>query len=133
MSHWIQTSIKVWTLSWKKFLSLRNQYIGSFYKSKDLILYIRDLHHEIFKTVLIHIHRESVLTCCKAKFAFLVCFSIWIFFHEYSQFTGQQVKREAASLYSFYHFQPLHRHCDISWVVAAESLTLCIASSGDRT
>ena len=44
---------------------------------------------------------------------FFFCFSIWLFFHEYSQFTGQQMKREAISLYSFYHFHPLNRHLNI--------------------
>ena len=34
---------------------------------------------------------------------FFSFFSIWLFFHEYCRFTGQQVKRETISLYPFYH------------------------------
>ena len=66
----------------------------------------------------------------------LICtcsFSIWVFFYEYSRFTEQQVKVEAISLYSFYHFYPLHRHLNISWVIAAENLPLGIAGSRNRT
>ena len=66
----------------------------------------------------------------------LICtcfFSIWVFFYEYSRFTEQQVKVEAISLYPFYHFYPLHRHLNISWVIAAESLPLGIAGSRNRT
>ena len=66
-------------------------------------------------------------------FLLLFFFSIWLFFHEYSRFTGQQVKGEAISLYPFYHFHPLHRHLDISWVIAAESSPLRIAGSRNRT
>ena len=42
--------------------------------------------------------RKSVLTCCKAEFAF---FSIWVLLHEYSRFTGQQ------GGYLFISFLPL--------------------------
>ena len=40
--------------------------------------------------------RKSVLICCKAEFAF---FSIWVFFHKYSRFTGQKAKGKAISLW----------------------------------
>ena len=40
---------------------------------------------------------------------------------------------EAISLYTFYHFSPLHRHLDSSWVIAAESSPLRIAGSLNRT
>ena len=49
-----------------------------FCKSMDWFLYKRDLHHERFKTLFIHIQRESVLTCCKAQFVF---FAFWLFFY----------------------------------------------------
>ena len=76
------------------------------------------------------IHRKSVLTCCKAEFAFLFCFfSIWLFFHKYSRLTGQQVKEKAVSWYPFYHFHPLHRQLDIIRVIAAESSPLRTAGS----
>ena len=67
------------------------------------------------------------------RFFWFFFFSVWLFFHEYSRFTGQQVKREAISLYPFYHFHLLHRHLKISWVIAAESSPLRIAGSWNRT
>ena len=79
-------------------------------------------------------YTESLfLHVVKHNLLFLFFFSIWLFFHEYSRFTGQQVKGEAISLYPFYHFHPLHRHLDISWVIAAESSPLRIAGSRNRT
>ena len=54
-----------------------------------------------------------------------VCFfSIWVFFHEHSRFTGNQGKEEGISLTPFYHFHPLHRHLDISRVITAENSPL---------
>ena len=41
-------------------------------------------------------------------------FSIWVFFYEHSQFTGQQGKREGIYLTPLYHFHQLHRHLNIS-------------------
>ena len=46
---------------------------------------------------------------------------------------GQQEKEEAISFYPFYHFHSLHRHLDISWIIAAESSPLRIADSQART
>ena len=60
-------------------------------------------------------------------------FSTWVFFLEYSRFTGQQGKGEAISLTPFYHFHPLQRHLDISRAITAESSPLHIASSRTRT
>ena len=111
-------------------MSNRNQSIDLFCKSMDWFLYNRDLRHERFKTLFIHIHRESVLTCCKAYFWFVF---LYLFFQEYLRFTGQQVKGEAISLFPFYQFQPLHRHLDISWVIVVESSPLRIARSRNRT
>ena len=50
-----------------------------------------------------------------------VIFFIWVFFNEYSWFTGQQGKGEAISLTPHCHFHPLHRHLDISRVITSES------------
>ena len=50
-----------------------------------------------------------------------VFFSIWVFFHEHSRITGLQDKGKGISLTPHNHFQPLHRHVDISRMVAAES------------
>ena len=115
-------------LSWRRFLQYRNMSIDLFCKPMDLFLYDSDLHHERFKMLFIHIHQESVLTCCNTFF-----FSTWLFFREYLRFTRQQVKGKAISLYPFYHFQLLYRHLDISWVVTAESSPLRIADSRNRT
>ena len=63
----ILTGIKEYmSMSKEKFLSNRNQCIDLFCKSIDWLLYNRDLRYERFKTLFTHIHRESVLTCCKA-------------------------------------------------------------------
>ena len=64
----------------------------------------------------------------------LIFFSIWVFFHEHSQFTGKQVKGQAISLTPVYDFHPLHRHIDIiSRIIIAESAPLHIPSSWTRT
>ena len=60
-------------------------------------------------------------------------FSIWVFFHEHSRFTGQQGKGEGIFLTPLYHFHPLHRHLDISPAITAESSPLLIAGSRTRT
>ena len=67
------------------------------------------------------------------EFCFLFFFSIWLFFHEYSRFTGQQEKGKAISFYPFYHFHQLYRHLDIKRVIAAESSPLRIAGSRNQT
>ena len=54
----------------------------------------------------------------------LTYFSIWVFFHEHSQFTGLQEKAEATSVTPLYHFHLLHRHLHISQVISAESSPL---------
>ena len=63
---------------------------------------------------------------------FLFFFSIWVFFHEHSRFTGQQEKREGICLTPLYHFHPLHRHLYISRATAAGSSSLRIGSSRTR-
>ena len=42
----------------------------------------------------------------KGKKHSLNFFSIWVFFHEHLQFTGQQGEGEAISLTPLYHFHP---------------------------
>ena len=60
---------------------------------------------------------------------FIYFFSVWVFFHVHSQFTGQQAKGEAIYLTPLYHFHPLHRHyLDISWVITADSSPQHIAA-----
>ena len=63
----------------------------------------------------------------------LLFFSIWFFFHEYSQFIGQQLKGEAISFHPFNHFPLLYRHLDVIWVIAAESSPLRKAGSRNQT
>ena len=90
---------------------------------------MKDSRHSSFtytEGLFLHVVKHNLL------FLFLF-YSIWFFFHEYSRFTGQQVKGEAIFLYPFYHLHPLHRHLDISWVIAIESSPLCIAGSRNRT
>ena len=60
-------------------------------------------------------------------------FSIWVFFHECSQYTGQQGKEEVISLTLLCHFHLLHRHLDINRAITAGSSPLHIASSRSRT
>ena len=67
------------------------------------------------------------------SFFYFLFFSIWVFFHEHSRFTGQQGKGEGIYLTPLYHFHPLHRHLDISRAITAESSPLHIAGSRTRT
>ena len=57
-------------------------------------------------------------------------FSVWVFFHKHSRFTGQQGKGESIYLTPLYHFHPLHRHLDISRAIMQR---VHIASSRTRT
>ena len=60
-------------------------------------------------------------------------FSVWVFFQEHSRITGLQGKGEGISLTPHYHFQPLHRHLDISRAITAECSPLHIASNRTQT
>ena len=62
-----------------------------------------------------------------------IFFSIWVFFHEHSRFTGQKGKGQVISLSPLYYFHPLHRHLDISRAITADSSPLYIASSRTQT
>ena len=63
----------------------------------------------------------------------VLLFSIWVFFHVHSRFTGQQGKGEAIYLTPLYRFHSFHRHLNINWVITAESSPLHIASSRTGT
>ena len=56
-------------------------------------------------------------------------FSIWFFFHERSQFAGQQVKGETIPFIPLFRLPPLRRHLDITWTITAESSLLHITSN----
>ena len=62
-----------------------------------------------------------------------IFFSLWIFFHDHSQITGLQGKGVGISLTSHYHFQPFHRHLEISRAINVERLTLHIPGDWTRT
>ena len=55
-------------------------------------------------------------------------FSVWVFFHEHSLFTGQQGGGGGYFFNPLYHFHLLHRHFDISRVITAESSPLHVAA-----
>ena len=75
--------------------------------------------------------RQSLIVFEKPRT--LSFFSIRVFFHVHSRFTGQQGKAEAVYLTPLYHFHPLHRHLDLSRAITSESSPLHIASSRTRT
>ena len=62
-----------------------------------------------------------------------VFISIWVFYNDHLRITGLQGKGESISLTPHYHFHPLHRHLDISQVIAAEISPLRIGRSRTRT
>ena len=66
----------------------------------------------------------------KMNFDFFFFFSICVFFHEHSRFTGQQGKGEDIFLTPLYHFCSLHIHLDISQAITAESSPLHIVAAG---
>ena len=51
-------------------------------------------------------------------------FLIWVFYHKYSRFIGQQGKGEDISLTPLCHFHSVHRHLDISRMITAKSSPL---------
>ena len=86
----------------------------------------------IRSTILTYLNTNSIENLCFFVFAF-VFFTISVFFHEHSRITGLQGKGECISLTPHYHFQPLHRHLNISRAIAAESSPLHIVNSRTRT
>ena len=66
----------------------------------------------------------------RKKFFF---FTIWVSFHEHSQFTGQQGKGKAIPIILLYHYHSLHRHLGISRVITVESSPLHITCGRTRT
>ena len=66
----------------------------------------------------------------------LAFFSIWVFFHEHSQFTRQQEKEQVLSLSHLYNFNPLHRHLDTSQAVVLynsnDSILLIFRAEKDK-
>ena len=76
---------------------------------------------------------QTMQTFYQQSFRFKLFFSLRIFFHEHSRFTGHQWKEKTISLTPLYHFNPLHRYLDISRAITAESTPLHVASSWTQT
>ena len=125
-------------LIWLYKKTFRTRFLGHLQTVvKNVILY-----NNIFTNVAITKHKLKLSRYLKPNFwwkAFLklrrifFLFSIWVFYHEHSQFPGQQGKGEAIFLILFYHFHPLHRHLEIGQAITAESSLLYIASTRTRT
>ena len=90
-------------------------------------------HFAIFDECLNIKEGQVRISNVKLWFFLFFFFSIWVFFHEHSRFTGQQGKGEGIYLTPLYHFHPLHRDLDISRAMTAESSPLHIAGSRTRT
>ena len=60
-------------------------------------------------------------------------FSIWVFFHDHSQFIGQQEKWEVICLTGLYHFHQFCSYLNISRATKAETSLPLIASCRTRT
>ena len=60
-------------------------------------------------------------------------FSIWVFFHDHSQFIGRQEKWEVIYLTVIYHVYPLCSYLNISRATKAETSLPHIASCRTRT
>ena len=57
-------------------------------------------------------------------------FSIWVFFHEHSRFTGHQGKGETISLTLLYHIYPVYRHLDTVQLLQRAHLYTYVAAAG---
>ena len=72
------------------------------------------------------IHMYVCMYVCMYVYVYIYIYIYFFFFYldflsQTFTFTGQQGKLKAISLTPLYHFHPLHRHSDISWVITAES------------
>ena len=75
-------------------------------------------------------HPELREKCPHLEFFWSIYFfSIWVFFHEHSQFAGQQEKGETISFTPLFRLHPFHRHLDITWAITTESSPQHITSS----
>ena len=88
-------------------------------------VYVQCKYMSIYK---VYIHRPIIVLCIHSH----VFFSIWVFVHTQSRFTGQQGKGKGIYFTPLYHFHTFHRHLDISHLLAAEGSPLHIASSWTR-
>ena len=112
-------------LSWRWFLSYRNQSIDLFCKSMYWFLY-RDLRHERFKTFFINIHWEPCLHVIKHNLFFLFFFLSGFSFTNIHDSQGSRWRGRLSPHCPFYHYH---------WValdIAAESSPPEIAGSRNR-
>ena len=116
--------IKLNLLLWVSYVSNCHAYIIY------IIHYIHYIHTYIYSFyIYIYIHYSLFLHVVKQNYLsfFLIGFS----------FTNIMIHRTAGkgwvTLYTFHHFHLLHKHLDISQVVAAKSTPLHIAGSRTRT
>ena len=122
-SRWIHTSNKALTLSWRMSLSYKNQSIDLLCKLMGWFLYDKGIPHEKIKTLFTH-HTPKIcsyMTQSRISFSCLFVFFLSGVFFTKSWFTGQQGKGKIISLTPLYHLYPLHKHLNISKVIAAES------------
>ena len=89
-------------------------------------VYVQCKYISIYK---VYFHRPTVVLCIHSH----IFFSILVFFHVHSRFTGQLGKGKGIYLTPLNHFHPLHRHLDISRVITAGSSPLHISGSKTRT
>ena len=94
----------------------------------------RDVPRKNFSKNMQQIYRRTPMPKSDfSKVANQLFFSIQVFFHEHSQFTGQQGTGRGY-LYNFsLPLPPLQRHLDISRVITVESSALRKAGSRTRT
>ena len=85
------------------------------------------VHHQL---ILNHCSKFSLQSIISrlfpvSNYLFICCFFlIWVFYHKYSRFIGQQGKGEDISLTPLCHFHSVHRHLDISRMITAKSSPL---------
>ena len=120
---------------WKREFSFLSYQTSNRVKEKYLSQFLQSCFPlaEVTNNFLVSWNYGSHNSICSFKESFIsrgsfdgkpISFSIWVFYHEHSRFTGQQGKGEAISLTPLYHFHLLQRHLQhlgISRVITAES------------
>ena len=99
----------------------------------SLFTFLPVVHFRVYLEVVHETCSHLSLVSNVRNFLFFFLFPIWVFFHNHLQITELQGKVEGISLTPRHHFQPLHRHLDISQAIIAMGLPLHIASSRTRT
>ena len=88
----------------------------------------RDLHHERFTRCSSSSYTKSLFLHVKHDLLFLFLLFFYLAFLSRIFMVHRTASKGGCyHLISFLHLHLLHRHLDISWVIAAESSPLCIA------